>query len=75
MSLFWTLLLLTAGLVLSAFCVWHQNRPRQPGEVSIFPSTLLLGLGLIVTVIAAAHLVTLLTGVPLRGRLSAPVTG
>ena len=34
-------------LLLSAFCLWHQRRPRGLGEVSLFPSTLLLGTGLL----------------------------
>lgn len=68
MTLPWTLLLLAAGVALAAFCLWHQRRPRELGEVSWFPSTLLLGVALVMVVLAVAHLVTLLTGHPLVGR-------
>jgi hypothetical protein len=64
----WTLALLCAGIALSAFCRWYERRPRELGEVPLLPSTLLLALGVLMTVVAAAHLVTLLTGVPLKGR-------
>ncbi|MDX6748920.1 hypothetical protein SH611_03780 [Geminicoccaceae bacterium 1502E] len=70
MPLAWTLVMLAAGLALGGFCLWHQRRPRRPGDVSIFPATFLLGVGLILTVVALGHLVTLVTGVPLRGRLA-----
>ncbi|MFO1070507.1 MAG: hypothetical protein U1E14_18475 [Geminicoccaceae bacterium] len=62
MSLNETLVLLAAGVLLSAFCLWHQRRPRGLGEVSLFPSTLLLGAGLLAMILALAHLVTLWTG-------------
>ncbi len=68
MTLPWTLALLLAGLGLSAFCLWHQRRPRELGEVSLFPSTFLLGVGLILVILALAHLVTLLTGHAPPGR-------
>jgi uncharacterized iron-regulated membrane protein len=68
MSLAWTLALLAAGLALAAFCLWHQRRPRELGDVPWFPSTLLLGVALVAVILALAHLVTLLTGHPLVGR-------
>lgn len=68
MTLPWTLLLLALGVALAVLCLWHQHRPRELGEVSWFPSTLLLGVALVMVVLAVAHLVTLLTGHPLVGR-------
>lgn len=59
----WTLALLAFGLGLAGFCLWHQRRPRRLGEVSLFPSTLLLGVGLVLVILALAHLITLGTGV------------
>lgn len=70
MPVSWTLVMLACGMALSIFCLWHQRRDRSPGEVSIFPATFLLGVGLVLTVVALGHLVTLVTGVPLQGRLS-----
>lgn len=69
MTLGWTLLLLAAGAGLAALARWREGRPRQLGEVSLVPTTLIMALGVLAFVLAAAHLVTLLTGVPLRGRL------
>jgi hypothetical protein len=68
MTLSWTLLLLALGLALAVLCLWHQQRPRELGEVSWFPATLLLGVALVMVVLAVAHLITLLTGHPLVGR-------
>lgn len=70
MTLGWTLALLGAGVLLAAFCLWHQRRPQEIGEVSLFPSTLLLGVALVVVVVALAHLLTLWTGQPFGRRLS-----
>lgn len=68
MSLPWTLALLALGIGLSGFCLWHERRPRELGRVSLFPSTLLLGVGLILAILALAHLVTLATGHAPPGR-------
>jgi hypothetical protein len=69
MDLGCTLGLLAAGMMLAAFCLWHQHRPRELGEVSLFPANLLLGVAIVAIVLALAHLVTLLTGHPLTGRM------
>ncbi len=55
-----------AGVV---FLIWIERRPREPGKPLLLPTTPLLFLCLLVMVIAMAHMVTLLTGVPHRGRL------
>jgi hypothetical protein len=62
LTLDWTLALLAAGVLLAAYCLWHQRRPRELGEVSLFPANLLLGVALVLVVLALAHLVTLWTG-------------
>ena len=64
----WTLVLLAAGVSLSAFCRWYETRPRELGDVRLLPSTMLLALCVLVSVVALAHLVSLVTGVPLNGR-------
>lgn len=68
MPLWATATLLILGLGLCALCRWYETRPRQLGDVRLFPSTLVLGLGVVLVVVALAHLVSLLTGVHLRGR-------
>jgi hypothetical protein len=64
-----TLALLAAGLALAAFARWYETRPRELGELRLLPTTPLLAAGVLASVVAAAHLVTLLTGRPLAGRL------
>ena len=68
MSLRWTLVMLTLGVVLCGVSRWQEARPRELGETRLVPTTVLLGAGVVLIVVAAAHLVSLLTGVHLRGR-------
>ncbi|MCB9944380.1 MAG: hypothetical protein H6851_12270 [Geminicoccaceae bacterium] len=63
-----TLILLLAGLGLGGYCLWYERRPRELGDVGMFPSTILLMVSVLGVVLALAHLVTLVTGVQLRGR-------
>lgn len=69
MSLGWTLALLAIGLSLAALARWQESRPRALGEVRLFPVLPVMAVGVILSVLAAAHLVSLLTGSPLKGRL------
>jgi preprotein translocase subunit Sec61beta len=64
----WTLALLIVGLTLAGLARWHESRPRELEQVGLFPTTLVLAVGVIAAVLAVAHLVTLLTGFPLTGR-------
>jgi hypothetical protein len=67
-SLAWTLALLAAGLTLTGLARWQETRPRELGEVRLFPVVAVMAVGVLLSVLAAAHLVSLLTGIPLRGR-------
>jgi uncharacterized membrane protein YidH (DUF202 family) len=67
MGLGWTLVLLAVGVVLTGLGRWQETRPRELGDVRLVPTTAIMAVGVLVTVLAAAHLVSLLTGVPLRG--------
>lgn len=71
MTLPMTLALLAVGLALSAVGRWHEARPRALGEARLFPSTLVLALGVVLVVVALAHLVSLVSGVHLRGTIPA----
>jgi hypothetical protein len=64
----WTLALLVAGLALVGLARWHETRPRELGQVRLFPVVPVLAAGVLLSVLAAAHLVSLLTGYPLHGR-------
>jgi uncharacterized membrane protein YidH (DUF202 family) len=69
MELGLTLALLAAGVALTGYCRWYEARPRELGEVRLLPSTLLMALGLLMGLVALAHLVSLVTGVPFAGRI------
>lgn len=69
MGLTATLSLAAFAVALAGFCMWHQKRERPLGEVSLFPSTVIMAIALLVLVLAVAHLVSLTTGVPLKGRM------
>lgn len=49
--------------------LWMEKRPREPGKPLLLPTTPLLFVCLVIIVVALAHMVTLVTGVPHRGRL------
>lgn len=68
MTLPWTLALLALGLGLVAVARWCESRPRELGEIRLFPTTIVLAIGVTAAVVAAAHLVSLLTGQPLKSR-------
>ncbi|MFL5332515.1 MAG: hypothetical protein ACJ8H8_04920 [Geminicoccaceae bacterium] len=70
MTLGWTLALLAVGLALTGLARWHETRPREIGEVRLFPTTAVLAAGVLLSVLASAHLVSLIIGMPLRGRYS-----
>jgi hypothetical protein len=70
MSTLSTLALLLLGMALAGYSWWRLERPRPLGEVRLYPATLLLGVGLILTILALAHLLSLETGMSLRGRLT-----
>lgn len=65
----WTLALLAVGLSLAAVARWQETRPRAVGEVRLFPVLPVMAVGVILSVLAAAHLVSLMTGAPLKGRV------
>jgi uncharacterized membrane protein YidH (DUF202 family) len=68
MSLAWTLTLLGVGLALTGLARWQDTRPRELGEVRMFPVVPVMAVGVMLSVLAASHLVSLLTGIPLKGR-------
>lgn len=63
------------GLVVSAavfgWANWRQRREkdREPGDVSLIPFTLIQMASVVAVVVMAGHLISLLTGVPFRGRM------
>ncbi len=69
MTLPWTLALLVAGLALAASPAGMKRGRASSARCVCSRSTLLLAIGVISAVLAAAHLVSLLTGHPAGGAL------
>ncbi len=68
MSLTITLLLFSASVALIVFANWRERRERPLGEAPLISYPALQMVGIVVAVLLAAHLISLLTGHPLRGR-------
>ena len=62
-----TVALLVAAVVAVALSLWGTRRRRGFAEVSYVPWHVLLFVGILAFCVLAAHLVTLLTGVPFKG--------
>lgn len=72
MRLGWTVALVVLGVALCGLARWQESRPRPLGEPPLIPPVLVLSSGVLLLVLAGAHLVTLLTGVPLKGQFGPP---
>ncbi len=68
MSLVVTLTLLSAAVALVVFANWRERRKRPLGETSLVSYPVLQMIGIVLAVLLIAHLVSILTGEPLRGR-------
>lgn len=68
MTLPWTLLLLLGGCALALVGRLGEARPRELGQPPLLPPALVMGLGLVMAVVAGAHLVALVTGLDFAGR-------
>jgi len=70
MSLHATMVLFAAGLALAGWAAWQERRQRDLGELPLLPPLPILILGVIIMLVAVAHLVSLWTGVPLKSRFA-----
>lgn len=70
MSLALTLAILCAALVAAGLANWRERRPRPLGTPPMVPYIAIQALAILVVILMLAHLVSLLTGTPLKGRLS-----
>ena len=69
MSLTMTVLLLIGALAAAGLANWRERRPRDPGDVPLISYAAIQMVALVIALLMAAHLVSLLTGHPLAGRL------
>jgi uncharacterized membrane protein YidH (DUF202 family) len=68
MSLGLTLVVLLAALAIAAYANWRERRPRDLGRPPLVPYTAIQVIAVVAVIIMLAHLVSLLTGQPLKGR-------
>ena len=68
MSLTVTLMLLAAAISLTAFANWRERGERPLGKAPLISYPVLQMIGIVVAILILAHLISLLTGQPLRGR-------
>ncbi|MGI9413211.1 MAG: hypothetical protein ACR2PM_06060, partial [Hyphomicrobiales bacterium] len=64
-----TLACLAGSLSLGAYLLWLERRPIGPGRPRLVPTPPLLLICALVLILALAHMVTIVTGVPHKGRL------
>jgi uncharacterized iron-regulated membrane protein len=69
MSLTVTLTILLLALAVAGFANWRERRPRALGRPPLISYTALQMVALVVVILMLAHLVSLLSGQPLTGRL------
>ena len=68
MSVIATGVVLAVAVTVFGVCAVMARRPYEPGRIWRVPYTALMWLSVLVAVLMLAHLVTLLTGTPLRSR-------
>ena len=69
MSLTSTLIVLLLALVVAGLANWRERRPRPLGDPPLMPYTAIQMVALVVVILMLAHVVSLLSGQPLTGRL------
>jgi hypothetical protein len=63
-----TLAVLLAALAIAGLANWRERRPHDFGRPPLLPYTTIQLIAVVVIILMAAHLVSLLTGHPLKGR-------
>jgi len=64
---------LTVGILLGALAIaalanWRERRPRELGRPPLVPGVVIQAIAIVVVILMLAHLVSLFTGQPLKGR-------
>ncbi len=68
MSLTPTLIILAAAAAAAVLANWQERRPREVGETTLVPWIWVQIVAVVVAILMLAHLVSLLTGTPLKSR-------
>jgi hypothetical protein len=64
-----TVAVLLAAAAVFGWANWRQRRGHPPGEPSLVPYTLIQMVAVVAFMVMAAHMISLLTGTPFRGRM------
>lgn len=70
MDLLTTLIALSAAVLLFAFARRQDQKERLPGNVTLIPYTMIQIFAIVTCLVLLGHLVTLVSGVPFKGRYS-----
>jgi hypothetical protein len=60
---------IAAAACLAVLALWLDNRPYTPGRVWRMPWRAIGFLAIVVAFVLGAHLISLITGTPFRGRM------
>jgi len=63
-----TLAILAAALAVAVLANWRERRPGAPGNPPLVSTTAVQMIAVVVAILMLAHLVSLLTGTPLKSR-------
>lgn len=63
-----TLIVLLLALAVAGLANWRERRPGEVGNPPLISYTAIQMIALVVALLMAAHLVSLLTGTPLKSR-------
>jgi hypothetical protein len=69
LSLTVTLIILGAALVVFGIATYKARHPAEVGEVRLIPYTGIQYVAIVVIVLMLAHVVSIVTGAPLLGRM------
>ncbi len=72
MDLASTIMLLLAAALIAGLANWRERRPRALGDVPLLPYPAIQMLALALAILLLAHLISLVTGLPLGGRSGRP---
>ncbi|UUX51455.1 hypothetical protein NUH88_07095 [Nisaea acidiphila] len=70
MDLLTTLIALAAAGLVFAFARRQDRKERLPGNVTLIPYTMIQIFAVVTCLVLLAHLVTLVSGVPFKGRFA-----
>lgn len=68
MGLATTLVLLVIAVAIAGLANWRERRPREIGQPLLIPWTVVQLIAVVVAILMLGHLVSLMTGTPLKSR-------